>query len=1113
LNRLAFYVFLGIAAAGAVLLWRLSTSKSAEPTAAEPLLSGGEAPETGPSADAGQPVLLESSVLYSPKAARRSLVEGAEAGGEPGAASPGGDSTTAKTDQTAAELWAATETGEKPKPDDGKGGGEPEAKGPGAQGGPEGAGTPATAAGQVSAAGSDEKPLELEHIPAGTKTGGTQPGQPATTPDAAEIRADDSGSASAVEPTGKPDGPSSPGQAEAAEAERQAAESGGAAGGVDSAGRAEGKSEAATGSGTDTGVSTAASLPSDQPVGVGEAAGNGSGGVSAEPGESETPELEPAFPSRIEEVDQLVLQPPAEQKRPEERWVASREDLTVRGELPVFKDTGPPPAETLQPIDAKGVTPATERVAGGAEVPEDMSQSDAATVVIRPVRQFEPEKFLYDTLDGPQNWGLESAEDNATLSPSQEQSSEGPRSLKVSFEDGQKGTFEIRREVSLKLPEKARFTVDIFNASKPMHARMFVYASTSEWRRLETKDVRVEPGWNRALGFEFCPEAFEGEARSKWLELHQDVMRVGWQFRKGENESGVVYLDNVRMSVDPAEAEQRPRRPIVLGVQANKDKVESHAWLELKVDAMVTSENAFDVKKTGLVGMFISPSGKKWEVNGFVYDQENGGKGRPDFRIRFSPDEPGPWSYVVRGENENGKTMSERAEFECIRENPRPGMLRISKRDPMFFEFDNGDFFYPIGQNVAWAGKHGAFFGPLSKQGANCARIWLCPWHLQLEGPQNPGRYDLSQAKYIDAILAAAEEAGIYILLVIEYHGMLQGDWPKNPYNQANGGPLANAWDFFTNAQAKDLFKRRLDYIVARWGHSTAVFAWELWNEVDLTSNWDQLVTKKKFAEIVSWHSEIAGYLKSADPYRHLVTTSTSNTNQFDEIYKLKEIDFVPKHFYTEKIIDEVVGQYEKQKAFEKPYFVGEFSAGTDPRTDQNDPTGIRLHSGLWASFMTPTAGSAMPWWWDIHVQKYDLYHHFKALAAFAEGEDRRGRTLEFLAENVAVNDNLSVDVLGFYDRSGACLWIYNRQAAQDDLLLSRLPVLPAPAQVALGGLIAGVYRVEIWDTYEGKVLQAERRETDGQGLVISIPRQVKDVAVKIRKLDRVVSPTIRFLK
>ena len=60
--------------------------------------------------------------------------------------------------------------------------------------------------------------------------------------------------------------------------------------------------------------------------------------------------------------------------------------------------------------------------------------------------------------------------------------------------------------------------------------------------------------------------------------------------------------------------------------------------------------------------------------------------------------------------------------------------------------------------------------------------------------------------------------------------------WEDNPYNAANGGPVAadDPAAFFTDPTARDLFKKRLRYLVARYGAYRDILAWELFNEISV---------------------------------------------------------------------------------------------------------------------------------------------------------------------------------------------------------------------------------------------------------------------------------------
>lgn len=79
--------------------------------------------------------------------------------------------------------------------------------------------------------------------------------------------------------------------------------------------------------------------------------------------------------------------------------------------------------------------------------------------------------------------------------------------------------------------------------------------------------------------------------------------------------------------------------------------------------------------------------------------------------------------------------------------------------------------------------------------------------------------------------------------------------------------------NFATDPTAKEYQKRWLRYAVARWGHSPAIMAWELFNEVEWV---DAVQTDRDWPTVICWHAEMAAFLRELDPYHHLVTTSAA---------------------------------------------------------------------------------------------------------------------------------------------------------------------------------------------------------------------------------------------
>lgn len=61
--------------------------------------------------------------------------------------------------------------------------------------------------------------------------------------------------------------------------------------------------------------------------------------------------------------------------------------------------------------------------------------------------------------------------------------------------------------------------------------------------------------------------------------------------------------------------------------------------------------------------------------------------------------------------------------------------------------------------------------------------------------------------------------------------------------------------------------------IPGSYAHSSSVFAWEFFNEVDITDDYTSAVQ-------AAWVAEMADYVHEIDPYRHLVSTSFCCTDE-----------------------------------------------------------------------------------------------------------------------------------------------------------------------------------------------------------------------------------------
>nr|CAA9245144.1 GH5 / GH5_7 [uncultured Armatimonadetes bacterium] len=385
--------------------------------------------------------------------------------------------------------------------------------------------------------------------------------------------------------------------------------------------------------------------------------------------------------------------------------------------------------------------------------------------------------------------------------------------------------------------------------------------------------------------------------------------------------------------------------------------------------------NPFDYRVNDVRVTFRRPDGKTTRVPAFF-------DGGAVWRARYTP--PLPGGYALAGVTRNGQTVQPRAvERRAFTAGGRPGsgFVRRDPKNAAGFRFDNGDPYYPLGHNAAW--KSGdtpdipELFAKMGAAGENWSRVWMNHWDNKnldwVQGARNePGVYSLEVARRWDSIVDAAARHGIYFQMVLQHHGQYttrtNPNWDDNPWNAKNGGFLATPQEFFTSERARALTKAKYRYIVARWGHSPHVLAWELFNEVE----WTDAIRDKRESTVAAWHREMATFLREQDPNRHLVTTSSDRN--IAGLYDA--MDYLQPHHYPPDAVTTVTAV--RAPEAKRPVFIGEIG----PQGDLNEEDGRFLKAALWASLMSDASGAAQYWTWDV-VDRKNLYGHFRSAARF----------------------------------------------------------------------------------------------------------------------------------
>lgn len=374
-----------------------------------------------------------------------------------------------------------------------------------------------------------------------------------------------------------------------------------------------------------------------------------------------------------------------------------------------------------------------------------------------------------------------------------------------------------------------------------------------------------------------------------------------------------------------------------------------------------------------LWGEVITPSGRTLLLPAYYAGQQV-------YAVRARPDETGTYRLARVLESSFGRAP---AEVTPVLRNPgtlentrasRLPAIGIHPQDSTRFARADGKVFLPIGTNLAWArsGDPVAFYREALPRFAAAhltwMRVWMAHWgrtNLDWLHPDDgpsppPGGIDLHVAERWDRILESAEEHGVYIQLVFQHHGQfsttVNPNWADHPWNAANpGGFLHSPGEFFTDPNARALTALKYRYIVARWGWSPAIFAWELFNEV----HWvDAFKLNRNEAAVAAWHTAMANYLRSIDAYRHLVTTSTEDLRS--PIFAA--MDFLQPHLYPVNLFGGVRTFASRPPGDTRPFFYGEFGDDHLSLSPEVKASGLAEIAPVWASVMSESRLPAQPW-------------------------------------------------------------------------------------------------------------------------------------------------------
>lgn len=543
--------------------------------------------------------------------------------------------------------------------------------------------------------------------------------------------------------------------------------------------------------------------------------------------------------------------------------------------------------------------------------------------------------------------------------------------------------------------------------------------------------------------------------------------------------------------------------------------------LEFDVTLDGSPADPYDRDKVRIEATVTPPSGAPIAIEGFWMQACTAStvdgrevlspSGDPGFRVRFRPAEQGAHAFQFRLITPFHEVESDPIEVEIGP--PADGARGWIRRDgarPDRLSHSTGEPYDPYGANVDWVGAGGSaefdhYFAALEAAGLTWTRIWMThfdgtalEWLAGMDDGAycGLGCYNPKAAARVDRILELAEAHGIALQLVLAQHSQFQtgkwSSWDTNPWNAANGGPIAESKEFFTRADVIAQFDRKVRYAVARWGHSPALLAWELFNEVDLIEGYPK-------AEGRDWMRGRANLLHAVDPYGHPVTTSYGPPGMegSDQDWAFKGFDLVQAHSYLPPYWQVIDLAAPFLTSFGKPAILGEFGIDFLGEANLGDEAGVHIHNGNVLASMSGLAGGAMTWWWDNWIDPKGLWGMIGKSSAALRAAGLREWTGTIAAP--AVEGDEAVEARAAATVAGKVVWLHDRAS---DYEVGGTPWTPRTHTVRLvfapdsACATAGV----TWlDTWTGEATgTASATAAAGQGIAIEPPAFGRDLLVRM---------------
>lgn len=411
--------------------------------------------------------------------------------------------------------------------------------------------------------------------------------------------------------------------------------------------------------------------------------------------------------------------------------------------------------------------------------------------------------------------------------------------------------------------------------------------------------------------------------------------------------------------------------------------------------------------------------------------------GNAEYMCRYTPD------FVGDAEI---KAFSGEKEIctENIKINPSDshGYVEVSKQDGKYFTYSDGTPFFSIGINLAFPTSYGKsdgtefglsgaykfiglrqyerWFKKCSANGVNVARVWVgheyfCP------DTENTYEFKYDRFTIIDKLFELAKKYSVKLKITLEqfrnfdyeriansnsYDDDVFRKFNKRLYDNKKRCESANEWltdDRWTVAWLAKVYE-----FAKRYSGDTAVFAIELWNEMNCVGDFE------KRNDIIEWNKRVLPKVKEMFP-KNLVINSLGSLDcevwkEFYDKFCWDKSDFVQIHRYLDQgaafddcndnPIEMIRGAFEKIHT-EKPIFIAETGAVNNCHSGPFkyytcDDRGIILADTVYTPVFLKSCGAGNIWHWDDrYVESKNLYGMYRPLADLVSDVDFANENFE----------------------------------------------------------------------------------------------------------------------